>query len=65
MLSVPLRLGVVAVSRDAGHVFDDRDVSPDNAVEQGGFADVGPAYYGDDRFRHNIWGKHEILIAKS
>ena len=54
LLVLPLGLGVVPVPGDAGHVLDDGEVPADDPVEEGGFADIGPADYGDDRFGHDL-----------
>ena len=43
----PLGLGADAVARDAGLVVHDGDAPADDAVEQGGLADIGPADDGD------------------
>jgi hypothetical protein len=41
------------VARDAGLIADDRPPAPDDAIEQGGLADVGPA---DDHDRRQALG---------
>ena len=46
--SAPLGLGGDAVARDAGLVMHDRNPLADDAVEQRGFADIGPADDGDE-----------------
>ena len=51
-LVLPLCIGIVAVPGNAGHIFDDGEISPDDPVEQGRLADIRPAYYGDNGFRH-------------
>jgi hypothetical protein len=46
--SVPLGLDADAVARDAGLVMDDGNAPLDDAVEQRGFPDIGPADDGDE-----------------
>ncbi len=50
--------GVAAVTRDAGPVVDDGELLSGQAVEQGRFADIGPADYGN-------FQRHPRLIPKS
>ena len=47
-----LRLAFAAVARDARPVVDQRQALADEPVEQGRFADVGPADDGDGGKRH-------------
>ncbi len=49
--AVPLGVAVQPVTRRPGAVLDDRRARPDDAVEQRGLADVGPAHDGHDRQR--------------
>src|SRR6185295_7574068 len=51
-------LALAAVARDAGAVVDERDALPDEAVEERGFADIGPAHKGDD-------GKHQMPVQEN
>ena len=44
---LPFGLGADAVARDAGLVMDDGDAPSDDAIEQRGLADIGPADNGD------------------
>ncbi len=44
---VPFRFGADAVARDAGQVMHNGDAPSDDAVEQGGLADVGATDDGD------------------
>ena len=57
---VPVRIGIQTVARRAGLSIHDGEALPDNAVEQGGLADIGTADDGDERFGHKgtdrIWG---------
>ena len=41
------RLAFAPVARDAGHVIDQRELPPDQPVEQGRFADIRPADDGN------------------
>src|SRR5690606_40424153 len=43
----PAALAVEPIAGDAGLILHDRDPAPDEAVEQGRFAHVGPADQGD------------------
>ena len=42
-------IALAQVARDAGLVIDQRQFAPDEAVEQGGFAHVGAADYGQGK----------------
>ena len=44
-----LPLALAAVARHAGAIVDQRDALADQAIEQGGFADIGSADDGDGR----------------
>ena len=47
---VPLGVGVETVACGAGQVLDDGEALADELIEQGGFAHVGAAHDGDERF---------------
>ena len=63
LLVLPGGLGVIPVPGHTGHVLDDGEVPPDDPVEEGRFADVRPADYGDDGFWHGFDDKHEIRLS--
>ena len=48
--AVVLGESVDAIARDSGFVADDGAPLPRDAIEQGGFSDVRPAYDGHERF---------------
>ena len=48
--SVPVRAAVDPVAGHTGRVLHDGQALPDQAVEQHGFAHIGPSYNGDKRF---------------
>ena len=48
---------VEPVARDPRHVVDEGATAPDEAVEERGFAHVGPAHESDDRTDHGVAGR--------
>ncbi len=62
-LSAPFCVTVNAVAGDAGGVLHDGVPLFGNAVEQQGFAHIGPTDHGDDGFFHSISSLFSLIVS--